>query len=360
MSGALALDVISSGDNVSTTTMSSLSHQHTSDEPSDYGSGPSDPFVDTMRAINPWHSGAFFISVSFYLFLATSFYCHRVRSDPLWVTSVVCCLDSFLLLLECLVIFLRAAKYAFLSEPRTGFQVTVWLIYSCLNTSTFVLFWLQRGDFYRRTAVVNTTSRLVKYAENLLLGVLVGSELVRSFIIVWRGADRPPDRYCDIGMETTTAAVFSFASTFYKVTLTVLMLQPIVTNWARLRSSSSNRFNFRLRREVIRPALSSCFYMFVSGLYIYPYVLYRRNTNCDDFLAVFLMMIQAIPLIFIVTILFSLENYRHRLFPFCSAPLRRNERLASVTSYRSSSSGRSSRSLPSHNPYPLAMVPRDV
>ena len=273
-------------------------------------------FAELLSSISPWHSGLFFITTSLYLFVALAYNLFSPRRGKLFTTCLVCCVDAFLGLAQSVLIFLYKVKVIFRQEIT--FKITMWLINACLNASTFTLFWVQRRDFYRQTAVVNNTSEAFRFLENVLLGAFMLLETAKCSMILY-GTLRPTTggESCHLGMPKSSSIAFFSVTFLFKFILFLIMLQPVLRFWDRLRSSNAYRFSFRLRHKVVRPALSAGIYACAGLVHTYPAVLAIRRFDCEKVYKVLFITLQLVPLFFTFTIIWSLGGYRRHLFPFC-------------------------------------------
>ena len=280
---------------------------------SNTSSKDTDVFTDLINGLYPY-SSIFFITLSLYLFTATLYYCVYAHNKKHFVVCLVCCLDSFLIILLSLAIFLHGLDVLFI-QPSTAFKMVVWSTNACINTTTFVLFWYQRKDFYKYTAVINNTSRMFEHFELVTLCLYIFAE-ISKFLAITQHHAGSTDEYCDIGMPKSTAILYTGVNICFKLLLFGTMLQPIVKFWSRLKSSSTNRFDTRLRRKVVRPAVSAFVYMTVNLVYAYPYKMSTRNVDCNRLLKVVFFMLQFLPMFFILIILLSFGTQKWHVFPF--------------------------------------------
>ena len=93
-----------------------------------------------------------------------------------------------------------------------------------------------------------------------------------------------------------------------KFLLIVLMLQPVLTFWGRIKSSSSNRFSFAMRLRVFRPIICSSLFLLSSIVYVFPYVEVEFiSDDCDLPMDFFWLMVTAVPLSWLLTVLVSYQ-----------------------------------------------------
>jgi len=93
-----------------------------------------------------------------------------------------------------------------------------------------------------------------------------------------------------------------------KFLLIILMLQPVLTFWGRIKSSSSNRFSFVMRLRVFRPIICSSLFLFSSIVYVFPYVEVEFiSDDCELPMEFFWLMVTAVPLSWLLTVLVSYQ-----------------------------------------------------
>ena len=113
-----------------------------------------------------FYSGIAFITVSSVCLIITTIQ-FRTEVDEK-DTRLYFVLHSFLTLSECGSIFLFKGNYLERYVNEKVFICVIWVLHSMLRILSFLLFWVQRKLFYRRTALVNNSPRKLEMFENLI------------------------------------------------------------------------------------------------------------------------------------------------------------------------------------------------
>ena len=278
-------------------------------------------------------SSIIFISLSVLILLETIVYYRKNLKHKLKKYNIFLCFDASALLVQCITVACYTTK-GLESETKQLLIPVMWFVNSSLNIFSFFLFCVQRKMFYRRTALVNNTPKLVQIFETLLFSACILTESVRFSTVLSQmklNIHTFKTNSCQVGMSVNTAVVFFLLNVFLKLVLTVLMLQPVVAYWGRLKSSSRLRFSLHMRIKILRPGVCSICYMLMSIMYaFFIYIAKKRYYQCEDLLKLFLIMIQVVPMSYIVLIIISIQaNVPNLIVKLCNVikPIKRRRRL---------------------------------
>lgn len=284
-------------------------------------------------SISSEKSSIFFISLSVLILLETIVYYRKNLINKLKRYNIFLCFNASALLVQCITVAGFTTKGLEI-ETKQLLIPLMWFVNSSLNIFSFFLFCVQRKMFYRHTALVNNTPKLVQTFETLLFSACILTESVRFSTLLYHmklNIHTFKTNSCQVGMSVNTAAVFFLLNVFLKLVLTVLMLQPVVAHWGRLKGSSRLRFSLHMRIKILRPGVCSTCYLLMSTMYALSYYIAKnRYYECEDVLKFFLIMIQVVPMSYIVLIIVSIQaNVPNLIVKLCGfiKPIKRRQRL---------------------------------
>ena len=125
-----------------------------------------------MNSISSYKAGVTFIAISFCILVFTFTYHVHNPEHKLRFNNILLCVMSIVFLVHCVVVFIyRNGIVGVFNEGITHlpFILVLWFTNGTINIFSFTLFWMQRKNFYRQSALVNNTPAIVRYFENGLL-----------------------------------------------------------------------------------------------------------------------------------------------------------------------------------------------
>ena len=264
-----------------------------------------------MNSISPYKAGVTFIIISFCLLLFSLTYHINNPEHKLKFNNIIICVMSIVFLIHCVVVFVYRNGMFNQGTTHLPFILVLWFTNGTINILSFTMFWMQRKNFYRQSALVNNTPTIVRYFENGLLVTECLTEIIKflaaaanSIINVNELTDP-----CFFGLNNhTTVFIMTWLMTL-KFLLIILMLQPVLTFWGRIKRSSSNRFSFVMRLRVFRPIICSSLFFLASIVYVFPYieVEFIETLDCELPMEFFWLMVKAVPLSWLLTVLVSYQ-----------------------------------------------------
>ena len=293
-------------------------------------------------SISSEKSSIVFISLSTLILLETIVYYINNLQDNLKSYNTFLCFSALALLVQCITVAVFTIK-DLESERKQLLIPLMWFINSSLNVFSFFLFCVQRKIFYRQSAIVNNTTKVVEKFETFLFSACILTESVRFSTLLYHmkiSSHAFKSNSCQVGMSVNTAAVFLLVNVFLKLILTILMLQPVIAYWSRLKSSSRIRFSLHMRIKILRPAVCSTCYLLMSIMYALSYYIAKeRYFQCEEVLKLFLIMIQIVPMSYILLIIISIQaNIPNLIVKMCNV-VKLTKHRPRLTSTKYSTSG---------------------
>ena len=185
-----------------------------------------------LKLINSeyFYSGIAFITVSSVCFVITTIQ-FRTEVDEKDI-RLYFVLHSFLTLSECGSIFLFKGNYLERYVNEKVFICVIWVLHSMLRILSFLLFWVQRKLFYRRTALVNNSPRKLEMFENLIAFLSIFSDVFKcsaNLTLVVKSSWLV-DNHCDVKTKEEYSYLFMGLFHFLRFALFLVMLEPVVSH----------------------------------------------------------------------------------------------------------------------------------
>ena len=93
-----------------------------------------------------------------------------------------------------------------------------------------------------------------------------------------------------------------------KIAVTLLMLQPVLTFWSRLKVSSARRFNLFVRIQVFKPIICSLFWVVSGIVYTLPYLIGRlSNYPCEVNLELFCILTRFVHMSSLIVLIIAIQ-----------------------------------------------------
>ena len=249
------------------------------------------------------YSGIVFITVSAVCFIVTTIQ-FRLEKDEkdlrlYFVTH------SFLTLSECTVIFVFKGRYLEHYVDEKAFICLIWVLHSLLRIFSFMLFWVQRKLFYRRTALVNNCTRKLEIFENGIAFLSIFSDVFKcgaNITLIIKSNWLIDSNNCDVKTKEMWSHFFMYLFHFLRVALFVVMLEPVVSHWNRLTTSRQTGFSFRMKVKVIQPALLSFLYLCANAINHINLGLFIDH-QCEYLFGRLLTFSQFAPVFYIISVI---------------------------------------------------------
>ena len=261
-----------------------------------------------MRNISVCKTNLAFTSISGFLVIYSFFYYYLNSTHKLKFNNVLICLYSSVMLTHCIATFIFRSKLIRF-ESDSSFLLILWLTSCVMSSLSFALFLEQRKNFYKKTALVNNTPTFIVSLEKLLMSLEIITETSRyMYVVIDVVSGLNSKSPCYIGVSKH----FAFWSVVWimilKIGVALLMLQPVLTFWSRLKISSTNRFSFLIRLQVFKPVICSLFWVFSQIVYTLPYLIGRlSNYPCKINLELFYILTQFVHMSNLLVLIIAVQ-----------------------------------------------------
>ena len=227
-------------------------------------------------------------------------------------------LHSFITVLECVLIFIFNERLIQSALYEKILICTIWTLHAALKTSSFLLFWVQRKLFYRRTALVNNSPSNVRTVEMVIAVCSIttdafkcGANVLQVVNSEYLGSGR-----CDLVTSDKWNFVFISWSYLLRTLLLAVMFEPIISHWNRLASSTQANFDFRMKIRVAQPALLSFLYFCANAINVISFMLYRERP-CHHVFGEKFVYVQFMPIFYLVAVIIPYEQILQFLLKIC-------------------------------------------
>lgn len=246
-------------------------------------------------------------SISGFLVFYSFLYYYLNSNHKLKFNNLLICIYSCVFSTHSIVTFVFRSKML-KNVSDSSFLLILWLTGCLMVCLSFILFLEQRKNFYKRTALVNNTPTFIVSLEKCLMCLVVVSEISRYIYVVTDITSVYPKDPCYIGSSKHFAFLYIIWQIVMKIAVTLLMLQPVLTFWSRLKVSSARRFSLFVRIQVFKPIICSFFWVISGMVYTLPYLIGRlSNYPCEVNLELFYILAQFVHMSNLIVLILAIQ-----------------------------------------------------